>query len=173
MKDERLTEHFFLSEFIRSETATRLGIQNEPNAEQLANLRTNAQGMELVRGVLKVPVLISSGLRVEDLERILCERDYLAWCRRRSLMPSPTAWRTYFEAKKHPQGLATDFTAPAFGSPVVVCRALAASDIPFDQLIHEHTWCHVSWPRRQVAPRRQLLTLIDGGYANGIIEGVA
>lgn len=173
MKDERLTEHFFLSEFTRSETAARLGIDNMPEADVLEHLRLNAQYMEQVRAHLKVPILVSSGYRGEALEKVLCERDYGAWCRRHSLMPSPTAWRTYFDRKAHPKGLATDWTAPAFGTPAQVCRAIAASDLPFDQLIYEHTWVHTSWPMPGKAPRRELLTLISSGYARGILEGVA
>lgn len=168
MKDERLTEHFFLSEFVRSETAERLSIPMDPPAEVLNNIRINADHMEMVRGLLKCPVHILSGWRPEDLERALCEKDYGAWCRRHSLMPSPTAWRTYFERKKHPRGLATDFVAPRFGSPFLICRAIASSEIVFDQLIFEHTWAHISWALSN--PRREILTLSGGGYLQGIIS---
>jgi zinc D-Ala-D-Ala carboxypeptidase len=34
----KLTQHFSLSELTRSQTATRRGIDNQPNDEQLANL---------------------------------------------------------------------------------------------------------------------------------------
>lgn len=174
MSDERLSEHFYLSEFTRSDTAARLGIAMVPTPDVLMNLRANATGMEQVRGLLRAPIHVLSGWRPEALEAVLCEKDYKAWCRRHSLMPSPAAWRTYFERKKHPWGLATDFVAPAFGPPSRVCRAIAASSIGFDQLIFEHTWTHIAFPRLASAgPRREVLTLIPGGYAQGIIEGIA
>lgn len=170
MTDERLSEHFWLSEFTRSETATRLGLTNDPPPEVLVALRENAAGMELVRALLKVPVLVSSGYRGEQLERVLTAKDYGAWCVRHSMMPSTSAWRTYFERKHHPRGRATDFTAPAFGSPAQVCRAIASSDIQFAQLIHEHTWVHIGWPKLGELARREVLTLVAGGYVPGIQE---
>lgn len=169
--DERLTEHFFLSEFTRSDTAARLGIANTPEPWVIVNLRHNAEHMELIRLLLGVPILISSGYRSEELEQVICERDYFAWCRRNKIMPGGSAWKTYFQRKQHPLGLATDFTAPAYGSPAYVCRRIAESDIAFQQLIYEHSWCHVSWPPSWKDAKREVLTLTaDGGYENGIVE---
>lgn len=71
---------------------------------------------------------------------------------------------------------ATDFIAPAFGSAYDVATAIAASPLQFRQLIYEHTWVHISSPRRvrgAVEPaRRQILTLRpDGrGYVAGIVR---
>jgi hypothetical protein len=129
--------------------------------------------MEEVRTLLGVPILISSGYRSEALERVLSERDYLAWCRRLKLMPGPAAWKSYFGRKQHPRGLATDFTAPAYGNPAVVCRRIAESTLPYDQLIAEWTWCHISWAELGKTARREALTLTENGYAQGILEGVA
>jgi zinc D-Ala-D-Ala carboxypeptidase len=172
MTDERLTDHFFLSEFTRSETAARLGIPMKPSTEVLSNIRLNAAGMEMVRDVLKAPVLISSGYRPEGLEMVLCAHDYETWCTGKRLKPSPDSWQIYFARKRHPLGLATDFTAPAFGPPAKVCRAIEQSDIRFDQLIFEIDWCHISWlpgsaPRKA---KREVLTLVAGGYVPGILE---
>ena len=68
---------------------------------------------------------------------------------------------------------ATDFTAPQYGSPYDVAHALAdpALGLPFRQLIYEHTWVHISSPRRsEDAPKRQILTLAPGGrYVPGIV----
>lgn len=147
--DEKLTKHFRLSEFLRSETAERRGIPNVPDEAQLANLRRNAAGMEQVRVLLGQPIHISSGLRVLVLNRLIGSKDTSA----------------------HVDGRATDFTAPAFGDPVDVCQAIEASDIRFDQLIFEHTWVHIAWPQEGNTPRREVLTLMPGNtYARGIIE---
>jgi hypothetical protein len=53
-----------------------------------------------------------------------------------------------------------DFNCYGFGSPREVCRAIAAATIPFDQLIEEGTWCHLSFDPRM---RRQILTKREGG----------
>jgi zinc D-Ala-D-Ala carboxypeptidase len=151
MTDERISPHFMLSEFLRSDLATREGIDMTPTPQQLANLRRNAAGMEQVRAHLGqrrrdgVAIHVNSGLRVEALERMLCGKDFAAWCARHMKDPA-TAWPEYFARKQHPKGLATDFEAPDYGPPAAVCRSIAGSPIGFDQLIYEHTWTHVSWP---------------------------
>lgn len=170
ISDQRLSAHFHLSEFVRSELAERLGIDNTPTPEEIEVLRINTAGMEQIRDLLDVAIHVSSGLRREELERVLCAKDYHAWCVRHQLMPSDSSWRIYFARKQHPRGLATDWTAPAYGPPVACCRAVADSRIAFDQLIFEHTWVHTSWPEPGVVPRRQVLTLAAGGYVAGIVE---
>ena len=60
----------------------------------------------------------------------------------------------------HLRGHAVDFNCYGFGSPKAVCRAIAASDLAFDQLIEEGTWCHLSFDPRM---RRQILTKREGG----------
>ena len=68
----------------------------------------------------------------------------------------------------HAQGLAADFTCPRFGNVTQVCRAIADSDLMFDQLIWEYgRWVHLGF--RLGTQRRQLLTKRDGqGYASGL-----
>jgi hypothetical protein len=149
LTDLQLSEHFLLSEFLRSETAARLGIDNTPSEEIVEALRRNAANMEGVRIVLGVPIHISSGYRCLELNRALKSKDTSA----------------------HVDGRATDFDAPAFGSPLAVCRHIEASPIHFDQLIYEHTWVHIAWARYGEMPRRQVLTLMkDGSYSHGIFQ---
>ena len=149
MFNEKLSGHFTLGEFLRSETAARLGIDNLPGPEILHALQRNAENMEDVRALLGVPLHISSGYRSIDLNRALGSKDTSA----------------------HVKGLATDFDAPDFGSPLEVCNRIAASAIPFDQLIYEHTWTHIAWPKLGVAPRLSVLTLMPGGtYTAGIVQ---
>lgn len=169
--DEQLSTHFWLSEFVRSELADRLGLDNTPSEEQLANLRRNAAGMEQVRALLGVGFRISSGLRCEAVERELTKIDFPAWCRRHGKLISASSWNEYFSRKAHPTGLATDGAAPAYGPVLSVCQAVAESEIGFDQLIFEHSWMHVSWPRVGQEPRREVLTQMPGGaYARGIVD---
>lgn len=64
----KLTSNFSLGELTRSQTATRKGIDNEPNAEQLANLTALCECiLQPVRNHFGMSVRVSSGLRVPEL----------------------------------------------------------------------------------------------------------
>ena len=171
MIEEKLSEHFWLSEFIRSETAERLGIDNTPGSEMIERLRYLAQWLEVVRNLLEHPIHVLSGFRCEALERELTRVDFRAWCARHGHPADDRFWGVYFKRKAHPDGRAGDIDCPAFGGPLEVCRAIEASEIPFDQLIYEHTWSHIAFPPAGEMARRQVLTQMPGGgYANGILE---
>lgn len=158
-----LTRHFTLEELTHSDTAVRLGINNAPPAEVVEHLRVTAQGLEVCRDILQVPIIVSSGFRCEALERILCAKDYAAWCARRGLAENELTWAQYFEVKGHPRGWCADWTAPAFGNPKACIRALLNGRPPlkFDQLIEEGTWAHSGFAP---AMRGQVLTahFVDG-----------
>lgn len=128
---------FFLSEFYRSQTATRKRIDNTPTPEAMENVRRLlAPGMQRIRELLGAPVSISSGYRSAALNREI-----------------GGAVRS-----QHSQGLAADFTAPGFGRPLAICRKLIDHRelIGFDQLIMEGgAWVHVSFTAK---PRGQVLT---------------
>lgn len=51
-----------------------------------------------------------------------------------------------------------------YGPPLAVCRRLAASDLPFDQLIYEGTWTHIGIAPPGTLARREVLT---AHFANG------
>ncbi len=62
-----------------------------------------------------------------------------------------------------------DFTCVGFGTPYEICKALMASGIQFDQLIHEkRVWVHISFDPKA---RQQVLTLPPGSskYLPGLI----
>ena len=64
----KLSANFSLSELTRSQTATRKGIDNSPNDEQLANLKALCENvLQPIRDHFGKPVRISSGLRVPEL----------------------------------------------------------------------------------------------------------
>jgi zinc D-Ala-D-Ala carboxypeptidase len=136
--DSLLSPHFHLSEFTRSQTAERFGIANVPNAAQLQNLGALARMLEQVRTVLGVPLLLSSGFRSPELNRLVG-----------GAQEPPSA---------HLDGRAADFTAPGFGPPLVVCRCLAASSVAFDHLIFEGTWVHLGIAKTGATPRRMVIT---------------
>lgn len=139
----RLSEHFTLIEFTRSQTASRYGIDNTPNEEQLENLKTLAKGLEDVRTKLDSnPINISSGFRCEALNDRLGSR----------------------RTSRHILGLAADFTCDRYGDVKRVFNVLKDSSIGFDQLILEYdSWIHISFPKKGEEPRRQILIIDKEG----------
>lgn len=152
MIDERLQQSFRLSEFLRSETAVRRGLDNTPKATELANIRNVlAPGMQRVRNCLGVPVHVTSGYRSAEVNRAVGGS----------------------QSSQHSQGLAADFVAPDFGLPRAVARYLMerAPEIRFDQLIWEGAWVHISFTADR--PRSQVLTAHFTGGGVSYTPGVA
>jgi len=59
-----LSENFTLQELIYSDTAIRKSIPNEPNEEQIENLKIVCENiLEPIRSNFKAPVVVSSGYR--------------------------------------------------------------------------------------------------------------
>ena len=126
----QLSPHFWLSEFIESNTATRLGINNSPDPLAQANLFKVAALMEEVRKLLGgKPIIVSSGYRSEALNRAVKGS----------------------RVSDHLRGEACDFTCPGYGTPLQIAAAIAKSGIKFGQLIEEFgDWVHISLPNRSV-----------------------
>lgn len=67
-QDIELSKNFKLSEFIKSPTAQRLGIDNTPNQEQIDNLKTLCSWiLQPIRDHYKKPIHINSGFRCKKL----------------------------------------------------------------------------------------------------------
>lgn len=136
LPDEHITPDFWISEFLVSDTATRLGLHNTPDAMSYANLRNVLiPAMQQVRNLLGQPVIIKSGYRSLAVNT--------------AVRGSATS--------QHCSGHAADFIAPAFGSPRMVCVHLLKhmQALKFDQLICEGNWVHISFSPRN---RREVLT---------------
>ncbi len=136
-----LTDHFTLEELTLSQTAARLGLDNTPSDDVVQALTRTAHGLEMVRVLLQAPILVSSGYRSPLVNR--------------AVGGAPNS--------QHITGEAVDFTAPGFGAPDMVVRAIMRSTrpIPFDQLIVEYgRWVHISFSR---TPRRQALVIDHTG----------
>lgn len=158
---DQLSEHFTLAEAVASSTATRMGIDNSPTAQQIVAMRASAAGMEQVRTVLAAAIHVDSWLRVEALERALTVADYRAWCARHEHPVTPASWNEYFARKGHPKGYAVDFICPAFGAPAQIVAAIRKAGIRVDQCIEEGSWVHISFdPQMRMA--FEIATFIHG-----------
>ena len=136
-----LTDHFTLEEITFSQTAARLGLDNTPSEAVIAALTRTAHGLEMVRVLLQAPILVSSGYRSRLVNRAVGGA----------------------ANSQHILGEAADFTAPGFGPPEMIVRAIMRSTrpIPYDQLIVEFgRWVHISFARE---PRRQALAIDHDG----------
>ena len=142
-----LSDHFSLEEATRSDTATRLGISNQPNAQQLENMKVAAIGMEKIRELLASPINVNSWLRLPEVNVAVGGS----------------------KVSSHMDGWAIDFTCKGFGNPLEVCKAIEKSNIKFDQMIHEYgRWMHISFAPEM---RQQELTIYkpEGKYKLGIL----
>jgi hypothetical protein len=143
----QLSENFNLDEATFSETAVRLGINNQPSPEQLENMKITANGMEAIRKLLGKPIRVNSWLRLPEVNVAVGGS----------------------KISSHMDGWAVDFVCPAFGDPYAVAKAIEASGIKYSQLIHEFgRWVHISF-----APdmKQQTLTIFrpQNKYLAGIL----
>ena len=132
-----LSPHFSLEEMTASQEAVRKGIDNTPSPFIIERLRETCTQLEVARGLIGQPLIVSSGYRSPALNALLGGAPDSAHC----------------------QGFAVDFICPAYGDPLKICKAIDAAHIPFDQLIQEGAnpekgysgWVHISFaiPMRQ------------------------
>jgi hypothetical protein len=149
----RLTPHFTLDELVRSQTATRHGLDNRPPGAALLNLVRLAETLERIRvAVGSRSIQITSGYRSPALNQ--------------RIGGSCTS--------AHMDGRAADIVVRG-RSPLQVARAIQASGIVLDQLILEFgEWCHVGVARVGEVSRGDVLTarFLSGGgvrYERGIV----
>jgi hypothetical protein len=147
----KLSTHFSLDEFTRSETALKKGIDNKPTSAQIENLKVTAEGFERIMQVLGHKPDLNSGFR----------------------SPALNAAVGGAMSSQHTKGEAGDATCAAFGTPrqCVVLLSERRDFVLFDQLILEHErWFHASFT---TTPRGQVLTArrINGKtvYFKGIV----
>jgi hypothetical protein len=145
--DTHLTPNFTLAELTHSETAERLGLDNQPDAAQLANLTRLADMLEQVRALLRKPIIVTSALRTLPVNRVIGSKD----------------------TSQHTKGCAADIKVPGM-TPDQVVRAIVASGLSFDQVIREFAkpngsgWTHLSIPNTtDTSPRRMALIIDDQG----------
>lgn len=146
----KLSTHFSVKEFTRSEYAERNNLNNSiPDLNTLENLQLVAAKLEAVRTVLgNKPIRISSGYRSPEVNKGIGSTN---------------------PESQHTKGQAADFDCDEFGTPVQICKAIIAANISFDQLILEHSWVHISTKNPSSKNRKQVLSLLKSGkYATGL-----
>lgn len=151
--NEKISDNFFYSELVDSQTAQRLGIDNTPDLAIYKIAIKTAFKMEEVRKLLRdVPITVSSWYRSTTLNAKIGGS----------------------VESQHCKGEAVDFTARRYGTPQEICVQLSrhADTLQFDQLIFEHSWVHISFNfTAKRLPRKQVLTLLaTGKYASGITD---
>lgn len=150
----KLTTHFTLEEFTRSDQALRMGINNQLPEALLGNAMEVANMMERIRSYLSehahkdIPIEVTSGFRCPVLNAVVGG--------------SPSS--------DHMRMQAMDFRAPGFGTPQQICLALgpAVVALQIGQLILEYgSWVHVSL----VVPdkvQNRIITRTGNGFTVGI-----
>lgn len=128
----KLGKYFSLEEMTLSGTALRLGIKNEPDKDEIENLRLLvAHVLDPLRERIG-SIHVSSGFRSQALNKAT----------------GGTA------SSQHRLGQAADIQSAVL-TPYEVCKTIVAMGLPFDQLIEEFGgWVHVSYSSRH---RRQVL----------------
>jgi uncharacterized protein YcbK (DUF882 family) len=134
----KLTENFSLQELTVSETAVRKGLDNTPNATEVANLVRVAELLEKVRTLLGKPIILNSGFRSKAVNDAVGSRD----------------------TSQHRIGCAADIRVPGM-TPREVVEACIKANIGYDQIIEEFgSWTHISVPDSPSRPpRKQALTI--------------
>ena len=146
----QLSKHFSLQEMINSGTASRLGLDNTPNEEQIENLKALCENiLEPLREYYESrPIMITSGFRSPQLSKAIGSS----------------------ENSQHCKGEAVDFEIPGFDNRQVAAHI--KNNFLYDQLISEYYedgiidsgWIHVSF-KRDGSNRKQSLTKNKGeGY---------
>jgi hypothetical protein len=138
MNDELISPNFWLSEFLQSDTATRLSLPNSPDGPALAALRTiTIPGVQSIRDCLGMPMFVSSGYRSPIVNRAVGGS----------------------ANSQHVLGLAADLKSPQFGSPLTMARYLLQHwTHPFEQMIQEGSWLHIGFPSAGQKGKREVLT---------------
>lgn len=149
-----LSAHFTLAELTRSQTAIRLDVENTPNAATIERLRALCDKvLEPIRIALG-PIVVSSGYRSTVLNRMIGSID----------------------SSQHVKGEAADIES-VWHDNLATARWIAASDLPFDQLILEFYkagdrragWVHVSHASEN---RRQVLTAVKTQFGVRYLKGL-
>lgn len=148
----KLSKHFSLAEFTKSQTAERRGINNTPTDADIERLRLLCENvLEKVRVYYDKPFAPSSGFRSAELCKAIGSKT----------------------TSQHAKGEAVDFEVPGIAN--IDVASWISENCDFDQLILEYYkpedpeagWIHVSY--KSEGNRNEVLTLTKaGGYQFGL-----
>lgn len=135
----KLTENFSLEEMTVSEIGARKGLDNTPNATEIANLVRTAGLLEQVRALIKKPIIVNSAFRSKAVNDAVGSKD----------------------TSQHRIGCAADIRVPGM-TPKQVVQACIDAKLPYDQIIQEFdSWTHISVPDSAARPLRRQALIID------------
>lgn len=148
-----LSEHFTLSEAIKSQTAERLGIDNTPDAQTIVKMKAVCEAiLEPVRAHFGKPVVVSSFYRSPRLNAEIGSKT----------------------SSQHVSGEAVDFEIPGIDNDHLA--RWVKDNLTFDQCIREFRkegvpdsgWVHVSY--KADGCRKECLTISSSGTVKGLPE---
>jgi zinc D-Ala-D-Ala carboxypeptidase len=136
----RLSPHFTLGEMTKSQTALRMGLDNDPDEPALDALTTLCvEALEPIREHFGRPVVVNSGYRSPNVNRAIGGAS----------------------TSQHCKGEAADIEVPGLDNQELYLWA--AENIDFDQLILEYYtgeessgWVHVSYVSHETNRRDRL-----------------
>jgi hypothetical protein len=132
----KLSEHFTLEELTFT---NHREYDNTPNQVQIDNLTRLAEFLETVRYTLyDRPILVDSGFRSPEVNHAVGSTS----------------------VSQHMKGCAADIRVPGM-TPAEVVKAIYDADLPYDQLILELGWTHISIPNTDDMMPRSMALIID------------
>lgn len=135
----RISKNFKLNEFTKSDTATKLKIDNTKVPDYaITNLKLLVEYiLQPLRDKIKYPIKISSGYRCLQVNAAV------------GGVPS----------SQHVLGQASDIKVSSM-TPYQVAKTIVELNLPFDQLILYPTFCHVSY-----GPKNRRKILFNKSYS--------
>lgn len=122
----QLGKYFTLQEMTRSRKARLLKIDNNPNAEQIENLRALVKQLDWLREYIGRPIKVTSGYRNDAVNRAVGGS----------------------KDSDHKRGQAADIHVPGWSTQKLF-DVIKESGIVFDNLIQEFdSWVHISYDRK-------------------------
>ena len=130
-----MTEHFTLEELTFT---NHREFDNTPNKVQIHQLNRLANFLETVRALLGKPILVDSAFRSPEVNHAVGSTSI----------------------SQHLKGCAADIRVPGM-TPAEVVEAIYEAKLPYDQLILELGWTHISIPNTEDAAPRSMALVID------------
>jgi len=130
-----LTPHFTFQELTRT---SHREFDNIPNTVQINNLQRLAEFLEKVRALLGKPIIIDSGFRSPEVNAAVGSTS----------------------VSQHLRGCAADFRVLGM-TPAEAVKAIYDAKLPYDQLILELGWTHISIPNTDDIEPRKMTLVID------------